>query len=78
VNIYIPNVTSVRTATQSKAQLDHSQFTDSKIKWVLLQSTTNKMQCFLDLFISINCSTCFRRFLHPSSGAHTASGIVKL
>jgi hypothetical protein len=24
---------------------------------------------FLDLFISINCSTCFRRFLRPSSGA---------
>ena len=35
---------------------------------------------FLDLFISINCSTCFRRFLRPSSAAHncnTASGIVK-
>jgi len=32
------------------------------------------------LFISINFSTCFRRFLRPSSGAqtvHTASGIVK-
>ena len=38
------------------------------------------MQRFLDLFISMNCSTCFRRFLRPSSGAktvHTASGIVK-
>jgi len=27
------------------------------------------MQRFLDLFISINCSTYFRRFLRPSSGA---------
>jgi len=32
-------------------------------------ATTNKMQYFLDLFISINCCTCFRRFLRPSSGA---------
>ena len=23
------------------------------------------------LFISVNCSTCFRWYLHPSSGAHT-------
>jgi hypothetical protein len=33
---------------------------------------------FLNLFISIKCSTCFRPFLFPSSGAqiaHTASGI---
>jgi hypothetical protein len=38
------------------------------------------MQRFLDLFISINCSTCFRRFLRPPSGGqtvHIASGIVK-
>jgi len=27
------------------------------------------MQRFLDLFISINCSACFRRILRPSSGA---------
>jgi hypothetical protein len=39
-----------------------------------LYSTTKKMQRFLDMFISINCSTCFRRFHRPSSGA---SGIVK-
>jgi hypothetical protein len=34
-----------------------------------LWSTTNKLQRFLDLFISINSSTCFRWFLCPSSGA---------
>jgi len=34
VNIYIPSATSVCTATHSKTQLDHSQFTDSKIKCV--------------------------------------------
>jgi hypothetical protein len=28
-----------------------------------------KMQSFFDLFISINCCTCFRRFLRPSSVA---------
>jgi hypothetical protein len=34
----------------------------------------------LNLFISIKHSTCFRQFLHPSSGAqtvHTASGICQ-
>jgi len=31
------------------------------------------MQRFLDLFISINCSTCFRRFLRPSSGAQNCT-----
>jgi hypothetical protein len=33
-----------------------------------------------NLFISIKCSTFFRRFLHPTSGAqtvHTASGICQ-
>jgi hypothetical protein len=33
------------------------------------------------LFISVNCSTCFGWYLHPSSGAHvtvsTASGVSK-
>jgi hypothetical protein len=35
---------------------------------------------FLNIFISIKRSTCFRRFLRPSSGAqtvHTASGICQ-
>jgi len=27
------------------------------------------MQRFINMFISINCCTCFRRFLRPSSGA---------
>ena len=31
------------------------------------------MQGFLDLFIFINCSTCFRRFLRPSSGAQNCT-----
>ena len=35
------------------------------------------MQRFLDLFISINCSTCFRRFLHPSSGAQNCTYSVR-
>jgi hypothetical protein len=38
------------------------------------------MQRFINLFIFINCSTSFRQFLRPSSGAqtvHTGSGIVK-
>ena len=38
-----------------------------------LQSTTISMQRFLDLFISINRSTCFRRFLPPSSGAQNCT-----
>ena len=28
---------------------------------------------FRDLFISTKCSTCFRRFLRPSSGAHNCT-----
>jgi hypothetical protein len=35
------------------------------------------MQRFLDLFISINCSTCFRRFLRPSSGAQNCTYSVR-
>jgi len=35
------------------------------------QSTTNKMQRFSDLFISVRRCTCFRRFFRPSSGAVT-------
>ena len=35
------------------------------------------MHRFLDLFISINCSTCFRRFLRPSSGAQNCTYSVR-
>ena len=35
------------------------------------------MQRFLDLFISINCSTCFRQFLRPSSGAKNCTYSVR-
>jgi hypothetical protein len=31
------------------------------------------MQRFLDIFISINCSKCFRRFPRPSSGAQNCT-----
>ena len=34
------------------------------------------MQRFLDLFISINCSACFRPFLRPSSGAQNCIYVV--
>jgi len=35
------------------------------------------MQRFLDLFISMNCSTCFSRFLRPSSGAQNSTYSVR-
>jgi len=35
------------------------------------------MQRSLDLFISINCSICFRRFLRPSSGAQNCTYSVR-
>jgi len=35
------------------------------------------MQRFLDLFISIGCCTCFRRFLCPSSGAQNCTYSVR-
>jgi hypothetical protein len=33
------------------------------------ESTTNKMQRFSNVFISVRRSTCFRRVFRPSSGA---------
>jgi len=44
---------------------------------LVYNSTINKMQRFLDLFVSINCSTCFRRFLRPSSGAQSCTYSVR-
>jgi hypothetical protein len=35
------------------------------------------MQRFLDQFISVICSTCFRRFLRPSSGAQNCTYSVR-
>jgi len=35
------------------------------------------MQRFLDLFISISCSTCFRRFLRPLSGGQNCTYSVR-
>jgi hypothetical protein len=35
------------------------------------------MQRFLDLFISINRSTCFRRYLRPSSGTQNCTYSVR-
>jgi hypothetical protein len=35
------------------------------------------MQSFLDLFIFINCSTCFGRFLRPSSEAQISTYSVR-
>jgi len=35
------------------------------------------MQRFLDLVISIDCSTCFRRFLRPSSRAQNCTYSVR-
>jgi len=35
------------------------------------------MQRFLYLFISTNCSTCFRQFLHPSSGVQNCAYSVR-
>ena len=44
---------------------------------VYLYSTTNKIQRFLELFVSINCSTRFRRFHRPSSGAQNCMYSVR-
>jgi len=44
---------------------------------LILWITTKKMQRFLDLFISINCSTCFRRFLRPSTGPQNCTYSVR-
>jgi hypothetical protein len=48
-----------------------------QLPFFYVESTTNKMQRFLDLFIFINCSTCFRRFLRPSSGAQNGTYSVR-
>ena len=41
------------------------------------QSTTNKMQRFSNLFISVRRSTCFRRFYRPSSGAQNCTYSIR-
>jgi hypothetical protein len=41
-------------------------------------NTINKMQPSLDLFISIHCSICFRRFVSPSSGAQNCTYSIRL
>ena len=60
------NVVALKTT--SKFDLDMS---------VHLYSTTNQIQHFLDLFISINFCTCFRLFLRPSSGAQNCTYSVR-
>jgi hypothetical protein len=37
----------------------------------------NSMEFFFYLLTSINCSTCFRRFLRPSSGAQNCTYILR-
>jgi hypothetical protein len=49
----------------------------STVQPTYLYSTTNKMQRFLDLFISINCFRCSRQFLRPSSGAQNCTYSVR-
>jgi len=52
---------------------------------IILRCTVNKTQkkkaTIYSLFKSVNCSTCFGWYLHPSSGAHitviTVSGIIE-
>ena len=43
----------------------------------LSQSTTNKMQSFSNLFISVRRSTCCRRFFRPSSVAESCTYSVR-
>ena len=58
--------------------LVHSSLCTPRINTLYsLYGTTNKMQRFLDLFISINCCTCFRWFLRPSSGAQNCTSSVR-
>ena len=56
-----------------------AQFWRSNVRasQVYLWSTTNKTQRFLDLFIPMNCCTCFRRFHHPTSGAQNCTYSVR-
>ena len=39
-------------------------------------NTTNIIQQVYSLFKSVNCSTCFGWYLHPSSGAHNTESTV--
>jgi len=44
---------------------------------IYFQSTTNKMQRFSNLFISVRRCTCFRRFFRLSSGAQNCTYSVR-
>jgi hypothetical protein len=66
---------SLLSPSQQKNKHDCRRVVTQKSTY--LSSTTSKTQRFLDLFISINCSTCFRRFLRPSSGAQNCRYSVR-
>jgi hypothetical protein len=65
-NIYIPSAASVRTATDSKTQLDHSQFTDNKIKsvhlfiWAARSKYSGSLGQGLHAFVTSALADCLR------------------
>jgi hypothetical protein len=50
----------------------------ARASWIYVNNCPTRCS-YMQWFISVNCCTCFGRYLHPSSGAHitvsTASGI---
>jgi len=54
----------------------HESYTASNISLLSLKYSQQDAT-FFDLFISINCSTCFRLFLRPSSGAQNCTYSVR-
>ena len=41
------------------------------IQFIIFLQLSNKMRLYTVYYISVNCSTCFGWYLHPSSGAQT-------
>ena len=72
-------------ANYAQDSCSHTHLPSCKVCYFLLitktkvyfQSTTKKLQHFLNLLISINCSMCFRRFLRPSSGAQNCTSWMR-
>jgi len=48
------------------------------VVFVYLAMIIQQDETIYSVFISVNCSTCFRWYLHPSSGVHITVSTVSL
>jgi len=57
--------------------LDYVLFKDIRSRKYIFAEYNQQDATFLNLFISVRCCTCFRRFFRPSSGAQNCTYSVR-